>query len=445
MNPKTTIISARWLIPIEPRNTVLYDHSVVIENDLIADICPHAVAIRRYPNSSIIERHQHVLMPGLINSHTHAAMCLFRGLADDLPLNTWLRDHIWPAETKWVDPEFVKDGTRLAIAEMLLSGTSCFTDGYFFPDEAAKVSQEIGIRATIGLPVLDFPSPWAKDADEYFEKGIEAHDEIRALSLIESAFAPHAPYTISDESLMKVRTYADELNVPIHMHVHETAHEVSEAVHADGKRPLQRLDDLGLLNPRLTAVHMTQLTDAEVELVAAQGVHTVYCPSSNAKLASGQCRVNDLLSAGANVCLGTDGAASNNNLDMFVEMRTAALAGKLQAGDASALPAWQVLEMATINGAAAVNQQHIIGSIKVGKAADLIAIDMNSVATQPIYDPISQVVYSASREQVSDVWVNGDRLLNNKVLRDIDLPRLLKKCAGWGSKILAADLGEEDE
>lgn len=435
MTPQITIIAARWLIPIEPRNTVLENHAVVIEDNLILNICPTQLALERFPEAVVVERLDHALMPGLINSHTHAAMCLFRGLADDLPLNKWLSDHIWPAEAKWVSSQFVEDGTRLAVAEMLLGGTTNFTDMYFYPDVAAQVCQQLGMRATLGLPVLDFPSPWANGPQEYFKKGLAAHHATASLALVDSAFAPHAPYTISDEPLRQIRDYAEELQLPIHMHVHETAQEVSDALAQTGMRPLARLEALGLLNSRLIAVHMTQLTDQEITLVAAQGVHVVHCPISNAKLASGQCRTHDLLQAGVNVALGTDGAASNNNLDMFSEMRAAALAGKLESGDARALPAWQILEMATINGATAVNQQHLLGSIKIGKIADLIAVDLKSVATQPVYNPISQIVYSASREQVSDVWVNGEQLVNNKKLNNIDTSGLLKTTSEWGNKI----------
>jgi 5-methylthioadenosine/S-adenosylhomocysteine deaminase len=435
MPHQITIITARWLIPIEPRNTVLENHAVVIENNLILDICPIQIALERFPEASVVERLDHVLMPGLINSHTHAAMSLFRGLADDLPLNEWLGDHIWPAEGKWVSSQFVEDGTRLAVAEMLLGGTTNFTDMYFYPDVAAQVCQELGMRATLGLPVLDFPSPWADGPQQYFEKGLAAHDATASLELVNTAFAPHAPYTISDDPLRQIKDYAEKLQLPIHMHVHETSQEVSDAVAQTDMRPLARLEALGLLNSRLIAVHMTQLTDQEIAVVAAQGVHVVHCPSSNAKLASGQCRTHDLVQAGVNVALGTDGAASNNNLDMFSEMRTAAFAGKIVSGDARALPAWQILEMATINGAAAVNQQHLVGSIKIGKAADLIAVDLSSVSTQPVYDPISSIVYSASREQVSDVWVNGRQVVSDKTLRDTDMSVLLKTTSDWGDKI----------
>lgn len=435
MNSNTRIVSARWVIPVEPRNTVLEEHSVVVENGLIKEVCATSLALQKYPDAHHTNHPHHVLTPGFINSHTHAAMCLFRGMADDLALLDWLNDHIWPTEAQWVDAEFIKDGTELAIAEMLLSGTTSFTDMYFFPDAAANTVQDKGMRATITMPVLDFPSPWGSGPADYFEKGLKAHHELATLSRISTAFAPHAPYTVSDDPLSKVGRYAGQLGVPVHMHIHETEREVLDALEQFGKRPLQRIDELGLLNPRMIAVHMTQLTDAEIELIALRGVHVVHCPISNAKLASGQCRVDDLLKAGINVCLGTDGAASNNNLDMFSEMQAAALGAKLQSNNAEALPAWQVLEMATINGAKAVNQQHLIGSLVAGKAADMIAINLKDVSTQPVYDPVSQLVFSASREQLSDVWVHGKQLVSNKKLVDMDIDQLLVKVAHWGTKI----------
>ena len=439
MNLQTQIISARWIIPVVPRNTVLTDHSLVIENDKIIALLKRDRALKNYPNADHIELGDHALLPGFINAHTHAAMNLFRGLADDLPLMEWLNDHIWPAETKWVSDEFMHDGSQLAIAEMLLSGTTCFNDMYFFPDIVARTAQDMGIRAFVGMILMDFPTAWASNADEYFSKGLDVHDETRSLSLVNTTLAPHAPYTVSDAPLEKTLTYADELFIPIHMHIHETEHEVSDAIVQNGKRPLARLHDLGLLNPRMIAVHMTQLNDSEIKLCAEQGIHVVHCPESNLKLASGHCRVHDLLEAGTNVCLGTDSASSNNDLDMLGEMRTASLIAKTTANNAKALPAWQALEMATINGAKALNSHDQIGSLEVGKAADIIAIDLNNIATQPVYDPIATIVYSASREQVSDVWVAGKARVRNRKLVDTDLEQLLAKAANWAERIKTND------
>lgn len=437
MKSRTQIISARWVIPVQPRNTVLEHHSVVIENQRIAAILPHQEALHKYPEAKHIERFDHALIPGLINAHTHAAMSLFRGIADDMPLQEWLNDHIWPAEAKWVDTEFMRDGTELAIAEMLLSGTTCFNDMYFHPDVVARTAQEMGIRAFVGMIMIDFPSSWANGPDEYLEKGLAVHDEARSLSRIKTTLAPHAPYTVSDGPLEKIRTYADELHVPVHMHLHETAQEIVDSNAQYGKTPLQRLHDLGMLNPRLMAVHMTQLSDTEINLVAEQGIHVVHCPESNLKLASGFCRAYDLLEAGTNVCLGTDSASSNNDLDMLGEMRSACLIAKMVANNASALPAWQALEMATINGAKALNSQDEIGSLEIGKSADMVAIDLNHISTQPVYDPIAQIVYSASRDQVTDVWVQGKARVTNRKLVGADISQLLTKAAHWGEQIKA--------
>ena len=236
-----------------------------------------------------------------------------------------------------------------------------------------------------------------------------------------------------------VRTYADEIHVPIHMHVHETDFEVTNATANDGKRPLQRLNELGLLNPRMMAVHMTQLNNDEITLTAEQGIHVVHCPESNLKLASGQCRVADLLKAGTNVCLGTDSASSNNDLDMLGEMRTACLIAKTTADDASALPAWQALEMATINGAKALNIADQVGSLEIGKAADMVAIDLNHLSTQPVYNPTAQIVYSASRSQVSDVWVDGKARVTNAQLNNVDVSNILNNAAEWGERLKTND------
>ncbi len=435
MDASLKIISARWIIPVVPRNTVLEHHSVVVNDGIIIDILQTELALRKYPSAELTDRGSHALIPGFINAHTHSAMSLFRGIADDMPLMEWLEGHIWPAEAKWITPDFMRDGTQLAVAEMLLSGTTCFNDMYFHSDTVARVAQDMGIRAFVGMIVLDFPSVWAANPEEYFEKGMRVHDGVRSLSRVNTTMAPHAPYTVSDGPLETVRTYADELDIPIHMHVHETADEVTTAEESLGARPLARLHQLGLLNPRMMAVHMTQLNDEEIALSAQQGIHIVHCPESNLKLASGQCRVADLLSAGTNVCLGTDSASSNNDLDMLAEMRSACLIAKTTANDARAVPAWQALEMATINGAKALNADSEIGSLETGKSADMVAIDLNHLSTQPVYNPISQIVYSASREQISDVWVEGRARVANKVLQNVDVSQIISNAAQWGERL----------
>jgi 5-methylthioadenosine/S-adenosylhomocysteine deaminase len=439
-----TLIHARWVIPVEPANTVLEDHAIAVHDGRILDVLPGIEANKKYTAEVAHQLENHALIPGLVNAHTHAAMSLFRGLADDMPLMDWLQDHIWPAEEKWVNAEFVADGTHLAIAEMLRSGTTCFNDMYFFPDETARISDNAGMRAVVGLIILDVPTVWAANPDEYLHKGIEVHDNYRHNPLITTAFAPHAPYTVSDEPLQRVMTYAEEMDIPVHMHVHETAHEVVEAEDNTGQRPLTRLEQLGLVSPRLMAVHMTQLADEEVEHLATRGAHVVHCPESNMKLASGLCPVQQLLDAGVNVALGTDGAASNNDLDMFGEMRSAAMLGKIVARNASAVNATQVLHMATLGGAKALGLDSIIGSLEAGKAADITAVDLGMLETQPLFNPISQLVYAAGREQVSNVWVAGQHLLKDRALTTLDEASIINKAQQWGGKIQQASKHLDD-
>ncbi len=426
-----TLIHARWIIPVEPEFVTYDHHSLVINGGKIIDLLPTELAKQTYQGKTTEHLDNHALLPGLINCHTHAAMTLMRGIADDLPLMDWLNNHIWPLEQKWMSETFVKDGTDLAIAEMILGGTTCFNDMYFFPEITAKQAIHHNIRAKVGLIVIDFPSVWARNSDEYIEKGLSLHEQLRQSELCTTAFAPHAPYTVSDEPLQKIKTLADKLELPIHIHLHETLHEVEQAQSNSGQRPLQRLQKLGLINPSLIAVHMTQLTDEEISLFAESGAHIVHCPESNLKLASGFCQVAKCLNAGINVAIGTDGPASNNDLDMFGEMRSAALLGKAVAGDASAIPAMTALRMATINGAKALGLDNCCGSLSIGKAADIIAIDLNHLETQPLYCPVSQIVYAASRQQVTDVWVAGKRLLKNRYLTTFNINDLKAKIADW--------------
>lgn len=434
-----TLIHARWVIPVEPSaDQVLEQHSIALEGGRISAIMPTAQARTSIQADEVVELPHHALIPGLINAHTHAAMTLMRGLADDLPLMTWLQEHIWPAEARFVTPEFVVDGVRLACIEMLRSGTTCFNDMYFFPDVTAQVAAETGLRASVGMILLDFPTQWAASADEYLHKGLAVQDAWKGHNLISTAFAPHAPYTVSDEPLRKMRVVADEMDLPIQMHIHETQHEVHEALENTGQRPLMRLHELGLLSPNLAAVHMTQLTDEDIQLCSQTGINVVHCPESNLKLASGFCPVAQLLSAGINVALGTDGAASNNDLDMLAEMRTAALLAKAVADDASALPAHEALKMATLGGAKALGKDEHIGSLRKGKWADITAIDLDTPETRPLSHVISQIVYAAGREQVSDVWVAGRRLLNSRRLMSVDMDDAMTRAQDWANRIQAA-------
>ncbi len=429
-----TLIDARWVIPVNPDDKVLEDHSIAIHDGHILDILPTSKAEKYQPEIRHILS-THALIPGLINTHTHASMNLLRGLADDLPLMTWLNDHIWPAEQKWVNEDFVADGTRLAVAEMMRGGITCFNDMYFYPDVTARVCAEAGMRAVVGLIMIDFPSAWAGSTEEYLHRGIEVHDHYRKHPLITTAFAPHAPYSVSDGPLENIRTLADELGMQIHIHLHETKDEIHQSLERYGVRPIQRLNDMGLLSPSLIAVHMTQLLDDELELFAKSGAHVVHCPESNLKLASGFCPAAKLLNLGINIALGTDSAASNNDLNMFSEMRTAALLAKGVAGDASALPATTALRMATYNGAIALGISEETGSLEVGKYADITAVDLGRLESNPIYHPISQLVYASSRDMVTDVWIAGKQVVRTGVLTTMDQRKILSDSSHWQEKI----------
>jgi 5-methylthioadenosine/S-adenosylhomocysteine deaminase len=434
-----TLIHARWIVPVEPDNRLYQRHSLAVDEGRVLGILPTDQARLTYTAAVEHDLDQHLLIPGLVNAHTHTAMSLLRGLADDLPLNEWLNNHIWPAESRWVNEEFVHDGCRLAMAEMLRGGTTCFNDMYFFPDVAARAASHCGMRACVGLIVIDFPTVWAQDADEYISRGLAVHDHYRGNPLIRTAFAPHAPYTVSDGPLERVRMLADELDIGIHMHVHETVEEIRTAVELTGARPLARLQELGLVSPALMAVHMTQLTPEEIDGYAGSGGHIVHCPESNMKLASGFCPVAELAGAGVNIALGTDGPASNNDLDMIGEMRAAALLGKLVSGDASALPAHEVLRMATLNGALALGLGEQTGSLTPGKWADMTAIHLDTIETQPLYDPVSQLVYACGRDQVTDVWVAGQHLLKERQLTTLDVHEILHRARDWQARIGATD------
>jgi 5-methylthioadenosine/S-adenosylhomocysteine deaminase len=430
------LIRPRWTIRVEPRVAAEEDLALAIDGGRIVALLPAVEAERRFAPAARHDRPTHVLMPGLVNAHVHAAMSLFRGLADDLPLERWLKDHIWPVEGRWMGPEIVADGSRLAIAEMLAGGITCFSDMYYYPDVTGDIAAASGMRAVLGMIALEHPTAWARDAEEYIRKGLEVHDRFKGEALITTTFAPHAPYSVADTTLARVRQLADELDVPIHTHLHETAAEVARAVAQTGRRPLARLQALGLVTPALIGVHATQLEAAEIDALATAGASIVHCPRSNLKLASGACPVDALLRAGVNVALGTDGAASNNRLDLWAELQTAALLGKHTAGDATAVPAAQALAMATINGARALNRGDEIGSLVAGKAADVICVDLGALEHRPVLDPVSQLVYSASRHDVSDVWVAGEHLVADGALQRLDAASIGAAAERWGGRLL---------
>jgi 5-methylthioadenosine/S-adenosylhomocysteine deaminase len=433
--PIDLLVIPAALVPVEPAGAVLTDHALAVDAGRIVAVLPTADALARYAPRERRELPQHVLLPGLVNSHTHAAMSLMRGLADDLALMDWLQNHIWPAEGAHVSRAFCLDGVRLSAAEFIRCGITCANDMYFFPDAGAEGFADAGLRAVVGLIVIDFPSAWASGPDEYFAKGIELHDRLRGSPLIRTVFAPHAPYTVGDAALQKTRAYAVELGIGVHMHVHETEFEVADAVQKTGRRPWQRLKELGLLGPDFIAVHMTQLTDQEIAEAGQYGVHVAHCPESNLKLASGFCPVQRLLDAGVNVAIGTDGAASNNDLDLFGEMKTAALLAKGVSRDAQAFPAVRALHAATLGGARALAMDAEIGSLVAGKAADFIAIEMAAPHLQPVYNLVSHLVYAAGRSDVTDVYVAGRPLMRDRRLLSVDEEAVLARASEWRARI----------
>ena len=440
-----TLIVPRWVVPGEPTNVVLEDHAVALCDGRIEAVLPRDEALAGYQASVRVERPGHALIPGLINCHTHAAMTLFRGLADDLPLETWLRQRIWPAEKRWVSAEMVRDGTRLAVAEMLRGGTTCFGDQYFFPEIVAETAADLSMRAVVATPVVDFPTAWARTTAEYLHKATDlVHDPYAGHPLITTAFAPHSTFALADDSLTALRTLADQLDLRVQIHLHESAAEIEASLRQTGRRPFERLVEAGLVNRSLLAVHAVHLDAAEVARCAERGVSIAHCPKSNLKLASGIAPIAAYDAAGITVGLGTDGAASNNMLDLFSEMRAAALLGKARAGDATALGAADVLHMATLGSARALGLEETTGSIEAGKLADLVCVDMERPNTQPVYDVISHLVYAAHSTQVSDVWIGGRHQLDNGAFAHMDIDDIMARSNEWRARIAASLDPEQD-
>lgn len=409
-----TLLLCRWVVPVVPLGRVLDDHAIALAAGRIVDVLPSAAAIRKYRAGATARLDRHAVTPGMVNAHTHAAMALLRGVGDDLPLMRWLSERIWPLEKALVSADFVYDGGRLAAVEMLRSGTTCASDMYFYPEASVRALRALGMRAVAGIIAIEFPTAYAADAEDYLRKGLAARDAQRDDPLVSFTLAPHAPYTVSDDTLRRIAMLADELDLPVHTHVHETEDEIRQSLAQHGCRPLARLDRLGLVSERLIAVHGVHLDDGELALLAERGATLAHCPASNLKLGSGIAPIGRALAAGVHVALGTDGAASNNRVDMLSELRLAALLAKGATGDASVLPAPVVLESATLGGARALGLADRIGSIEVGKEADLVAFDLSPPETQPLYDVISHLVYCAGREQVSDVWVAGLRVVEER-------------------------------
>jgi 5-methylthioadenosine/S-adenosylhomocysteine deaminase len=420
------LISARWVIPVEPAGAVLDDHCVAVAEGRIVAVLPQAQTAERFQAREHLRLDKHALIPGLVNLHTHAAMTLMRGLADDLPLMAWLQDHIWPAETKHVSPEFVYDGTLLACAEMLRGGVTCFNDMYFFPEAAARAALDAGIRAALGIIAFEFPTSYAADADDYIAKGLAARDALREEPLLSFCMAPHAPYTVSDRTFAKVVTIAEELDLPIHTHLHETRQEIEESLTRHKARPLERLRALGLLGPRLIAAHAVHLTDQEIAMLAHHGASVAHCPSSNLKLASGFAPVAAMLARGVNIGIGTDGAS-------FATAFARSAAVRISWNKSMRL----LLAAATLHGARALGLEAAIGSLAPGKFADLCAVAFDEPELAPCYDPVSHLVYSAGREHVSHVWVAGEPRVRERKLLGFENRNLNNRALVWQNKLAA--------
>jgi len=432
-----SLLSARYVVPVRPGREVFEHHTVVVQHQKIRDVLPTVEARARYQRATETRLDHHVLIPGLINMHTHSPMTLLRGYADDMDMQTWLQHRIWPAENRHVSPAFVSHGAQLAIAEMLRAGITCFNEQYFYPEVLADEVNKCGIRAVIGLPVLDVATVWSSSAADCLRKAEKLIATVPVTDRQTFAFAPHAPYTVGDESFLAIARLSEQCNLQINLHLLETSYDVSHSLAEYSQRPLQRLRRLGLLNSRLLAVHMTQMDQADIELLAENGVNVIHCPRSNLKLASGNCPVSALLDAGVNVSIGTDGAASNNKLDLLAEAQTAVLLAKSQSGFATSVDAFMLLEMLTINAAKALGHGETLGSIEAGKWADLAALDLAQPETQPIHNVVSQIAYAAASSQFTDVWVAGEPLLQNRVLTRMDLAAILDKAEEWRLRISA--------
>ncbi len=444
------IIHARWIVPVAPdnENDVLEAHSLVIHDGKILDILPTEKANALYVSDMVDDlSHSHALHPGLINAHTHVGMTLLRGYSDDKALLDWLQQDIWPAEHKFMSDEFVRAGAQLAVAEMIRSGTTCFNDMYFHPGATAKVVDETGIRAVLGFPILDVPD--ASAMDRQAKEGLDAINQYKGHPRIAFAISPHAPYTVCDDNLVKCKKFAEEQGVIIHTHLHEQECEVIDSIAGNKSSsschksdtlmaPLENFDRLGLVDDKLVAVHMTKLSDEHIQLLAKRKAHVVHCPNSNLKLASGFARIADLLKAGVNVGLGTDSTASNNALDMYAEIKLAAVLAKAVSKNSTSLPASQALRLATYNNAKLLGLEKQIGSLERGKLADIVAVKINGIEHIPIYSVYSHLVYSTTRDKVSDVWIGGRRVLRHYALLTVNKHEIMEESRRWQEKIAAA-------
>ena len=430
------ILTANALVSVT--ETFTAQNSIAIKEGKIIAIDSFEQLSSQYQCDNVHSLPHHILMPGLINAHGHSAMSLLRGFADDMPLMDWLENKIWPLEQQFVDPEFVFDGSQLAIAEMLRSGTTCFSDMYFFPDACAQAVQQTGIKAQLSFPVFDFPSAWGNGPDDYLSKGEALIQQFSQHSRLSIVPGPHAPYTVSDQVLLDAKQLANRYQTGLQMHLHETEFEVNDAVSSNGIRPIQRLLELGLLDKSFQAVHMTCLNAEDIAICRDTELSIVHCPISNLKLGSGFLPLQAVVKADINIALGTDGAASNNSLNMFNELQTAALIAKGSAKDPSLLPARQAIAMATLYGAKALGLEQSTGSIAVGKDADIIAIDISQLEQQPHFDTLSLLTYSNIGPRVSHSYVQGKCLMQDyqfTAASKLDIDAITARAKYWQDKI----------
>jgi len=427
------IISAPWVLPVAPENTALTEHSVAISGGTIIAVGPTDYIVQNYSGTEHLKLTHHIVLPGLINTHCHSAMTLLRGAGEDQPLKAWLEETIWPLEAAVMDDNYVTLGTQLAVAEMLLCGTTTFSDMYFLPEKVADVCIDVGIRAQLSFPIIEFANAWSHSADDALAKGLALHEQLKGNNLVHVALGPHSGYSLSAAELEHIAQVGLEQNLPIQMHIHETAQEVADAHQSMGQSWIERCAEIGMLGPHVQAVHMTQISDSELKLIADTDTRVVHCPTSNLKLASGYCPTTQLRDAGITVSLGTDGAASNKRLNLFAEARMASLLAKHTDRNAAAATAEEMLHMATLGGARALGMENVTGSLEVGKAADLIAVDINSLGMLPMYNPFATLIHGDAGNAVSHTYVAGKALVADGQLTPDSLTDLAQRVLSWHS------------
>lgn len=431
------ILRADYLLTMEDDMSVIRDGAVAVTGTDITGTGSFDEISEKYSSDNITDGENRVIFPGLINTHTHAPMVYFRGLADDLPLQDWLEKHIWPAETKWLTEEFVSDSIELAVLEMLKAGVTTYADQYFYQNAAGKKLEKLGMRGVLGAGIIDFPSLYAKTADDYFTNAKNLIENWKDSDLVTPCIAPHATYTCGPDNYKRAKEMAEKYDVMIHTHLAETQFEVSETERRYGKTPVEYFEDIGLLSDRLFAAHCVWLTDNEIELLAKRNVGVSHCIESNLKLASGFAPVDRLLKAGVIVAFGTDGAASNNDLCILGEMSTAAKVHKAVSGDPTVLDSRTALMMATKNGAHILGLGDTVGTLEEGKKADLVIASLDRPHLLPIYDIYSHITYCMRPSDIETVMVNGKIVVQDSRLVTADEEEILATARKWQKKIIS--------